>query len=178
MNSVFREQLAQRWVPSLLLYLVKDSIENTEVRFENIQCSTRAPFYKVHKNTVASIILKWKKFGTTKTLPIAGQTEQLGRRAWVREVNKNLMFTLTDLHRSSVETGDTSRSPTVSVALDQSGLYGRVARWKPLLSTEHLLSTFLKHLWQRLQLRVFLNMTLQAWHTCIWGVSPILCRSC
>ena len=41
-----------------------------------------------------------------------------------------------------------------------------------------LISTLLKHLWQRLQPRVFLDMTLQAWHTCIWGVSPILlCRS-
>uniref|UniRef100_A0A673ZN07 U2 snRNP-associated SURP domain containing n=1 Tax=Salmo trutta TaxID=8032 RepID=A0A673ZN07_SALTR len=41
-----------------------------------------------------------------------------------------------------------------------------------------LLSTLLKHLWQRLQPRVFLGMMLQAWHTCIWGVSPILlCRS-
>jgi hypothetical protein len=28
------------------------------------------------------------------------------------------------------------------------------------------------------QPRVFLGMTLQAWHTCIWGVSPLLlCRS-
>lgn len=41
-NSVFWEQSAQRWVPSLLLYFVKDSIENTEVRFENIQYSARA----------------------------------------------------------------------------------------------------------------------------------------
>ena len=41
-----------------------------------------------------------------------------------------------------------------------------------------LLSTLLKHLWQRLQPRVFLGMTLQAWHTCICGISPILlCRS-
>ena len=28
---------------------------------------------KVPKNTVASVILKWKKFGTTKTLPRAGR---------------------------------------------------------------------------------------------------------
>ena len=41
-----------------------------------------------------------------------------------------------------------------------------------------LLSTLLKHLWQRLYPKVFLGMTLQAWHTCIWRVSPILlCRS-
>jgi hypothetical protein len=32
---------------------------------------------KVAKNTVASIIIKWKKFGTTKTLPRAGCTAKL-----------------------------------------------------------------------------------------------------
>jgi transposase len=51
---------------------------------------------KVPKNTVASIILKWKKFGTTKTLPRAGRPAKLsnpGRRALVREVTKNPMFT-------------------------------------------------------------------------------------
>ena len=38
---------------------------------------------KVQKNTFASIILKWKKFGATKTLPRAGppsQTEQWGEK--------------------------------------------------------------------------------------------------
>ncbi|KAI4885408.1 hypothetical protein NFI96_002823 [Prochilodus magdalenae] len=43
---------------------------------------------KVPKSTVASIILKWKKFGTTRT----GRPVKLsnhGRRALVREVKKN-----------------------------------------------------------------------------------------
>ena len=47
---------------------------------------------KVPKNTVASIILKWKKFGTTKTLPRAGRPANLsnwGRRALVRVMTKN-----------------------------------------------------------------------------------------
>jgi hypothetical protein len=35
---------------------------------------------KVLKNAVASIILKWKKFGTTKTLLRAGQTGQSGEK--------------------------------------------------------------------------------------------------
>uniref|UniRef100_A0A674AB71 Zinc finger protein 250-like n=1 Tax=Salmo trutta TaxID=8032 RepID=A0A674AB71_SALTR len=34
----------------------------------------------VPKNTVASIILKWKKFGTTKTLPRAGRPAKLSNR--------------------------------------------------------------------------------------------------
>ena len=32
----------------------------------------------------------------------------------------------------------------------------------------------LNHIWQRLQPQVCLGMTLQAWHTCVWEVSPIL----
>jgi hypothetical protein len=62
--------------------------------------------FKVAKNTVASIILKWKKLGTTKTLPRAGRPAKLsnqGRKALVREVNKKPMVTLTELKRSSVE---------------------------------------------------------------------------
>ena len=55
---------------------------------------------KVPKNPVASIILKWKKFGTTKTLFRAGRPAKLinrGRRAFVREVTKNPMVGLTEL---------------------------------------------------------------------------------
>jgi hypothetical protein len=51
-------------------------------------------------NTVDSIIPKWKKFGTTKTLPRAGhpaKLSNLGRRALVREVTKNPMAILTEL---------------------------------------------------------------------------------
>jgi hypothetical protein len=47
----------------------------------------------------------------------------------VREVNKNLMVTLTELQSFS---GD--RRTTISAA----GLYGRVARLKPLLSKRHM----------------------------------------
>ena len=59
-------------------------------QYQNISAALKVP-----KKTVASI-LKWKKFGTTKTLPRAGhpakQSNQ-GRKALVREVNKNPMVT-------------------------------------------------------------------------------------
>ena len=60
---------------------------------------------KVPKNTVASIILKWKKIGTTKTLPRADRPAKLSNRGMVlvKEVTKNLMVTLTELRSSSVE---------------------------------------------------------------------------
>ncbi|KAG2458125.1 TCB1 transposase, partial [Polypterus senegalus] len=89
---------------------------------------------KVPMSTVASIIRKWKKFETTRTLPTAGRPSylsNLGRRALVREVTRNPMVTLSELQRSSVERGEPS-------AIHQSGLYGRVARRKPLLSKRHM----------------------------------------
>ena len=48
------------------------------------------------------------------------------------------MVTLTELQSSSVEMGETFRRTTISAALHQSGLYGRVARQKPLLSKRHM----------------------------------------
>ena len=47
---------------------------------------------KIHRNTVASIILEWKTFVTTKTLLRDGRLAKLsnrGRRALVREVTKH-----------------------------------------------------------------------------------------
>ncbi|XP_016335283.1 serine/threonine-protein kinase Nek1-like [Sinocyclocheilus anshuiensis] len=59
-------------------------------------------------STVASIIRKWKKIGTTRTLPRAGCPVNLSdreRRALVREVAKNPTVTLTELQHFSVERG-------------------------------------------------------------------------
>jgi transposase len=96
---------------------------------------------KVPKNTVTSIILKWETFGTTKTLCRASRPAKLTnrrRRALIRVVTKNLMVTLTELQSSSVGMGEPSRWTTISAALHQLGLYGRVDRWKPLLSKRHM----------------------------------------
>ena len=78
--------------------------------YQNISAAQKVP-----KNRVASIIFKWNKFGTTKTLPRAGCLAKLsnqGRRTLVREVTKNLMVTLTELQSSSVEMGEPSRRTT------------------------------------------------------------------
>jgi hypothetical protein len=50
------------------------------------------------------------------------------------------MFTLTELKSSSVEMGEHSRRTTIFAALQQSGLYDRVARRKPLLSKRPMTS--------------------------------------
>ncbi|KAL0194239.1 hypothetical protein M9458_012535 [Cirrhinus mrigala] len=96
---------------------------------------------KVAKSTVASIILKWKTFGTTRTLARAGRPAKLsyrGRRASVREVKKNTKITVAELQRCSREMGESCRKSTITAALHQSGLYGRVARRKPLLSARRM----------------------------------------
>ncbi|KAJ8346665.1 hypothetical protein SKAU_G00280660 [Synaphobranchus kaupii] len=95
----------------------------------------------VPKSTVATIIRKWKKFGTTKNLPRPGRPAKLsnrGRRALAREVSRNPRVTLTELQRILVEMGEPFRRSTIQAALRQSGLYGRVARRKPLLSKRHI----------------------------------------
>ncbi len=96
---------------------------------------------KVPKSTVASITLKWKTFGTTRTLPRTGRPAKLsyrGRRALVREVKKNPKITVAELQRCIREMGESCRKSTITAALHQSGLYGRVARRKPLLSARHM----------------------------------------
>ena len=72
------------------------------VVYQNISAALKVP-----KNTVASIILKWMKFGTTKTLLRAGRLAKLsnrGRRALLTEVTKDAVVTLE--HSSSVEIGE------------------------------------------------------------------------
>uniref|UniRef100_A0AAZ3PRG4 Reverse transcriptase domain-containing protein n=1 Tax=Oncorhynchus tshawytscha TaxID=74940 RepID=A0AAZ3PRG4_ONCTS len=112
------------------------SRHRSEEGYEKISAALMVPI-----NTEASTILKWKKFGTTKILPKAGRPAKLrdqGRRALVREVTTNLMVTLTELQISSAEMGESSRRITISAALHQSGLYGRVARRKQLLRKRHM----------------------------------------
>ena len=60
------------------------------------------------------------------------------RRALVRDVTKNSIVALTKLQSSSMKMGEFSRRTTISAPLHQSGLYGRVARQKPLLSKRHM----------------------------------------
>ncbi|KAG2466903.1 TCB1 transposase, partial [Polypterus senegalus] len=112
------------------------SMHKSGVGYRKISAALKVPM-----STVASIIRKWKKFETTRTLPRAGWPSKLsdrGRRALVREVTKNPMVTLSELQRSSVERGEPSRRTTISAVIHKSGLYDRVARRKPLLSKRHM----------------------------------------
>ena len=80
------EQKPSHEVEGIVVELREDRIVLKHRSGEGYQNMTAA--LKVPKNTVASIILKWKEFGTTKTLPRAGRPAKLsnrGRRTLVRE---------------------------------------------------------------------------------------------
>jgi hypothetical protein len=76
------------------------------------------------------------------TLPVASRpakTEQSGEKGLgVGELTKIPMVSLKELQCSSVEMGEHSRRTTISAELHKSGLYGRVARQKTLLSKRHM----------------------------------------
>ena len=96
---------------------------------------------QVPKSTVATIIHKWKKFGTTKSFPRPGRPAKLsnrGRRALAREVSRNPRVTLTELQHILVEMEEPFRRSTIQAALHQSRLYGGIVRRKPLLSKRHI----------------------------------------
>jgi hypothetical protein len=91
----------------------------------------------VPKNTVVSILKCLEPPRLFLELAAQAKLCNQERRALVREVTKNPMVTLTELQSSYVEMGEPSRRTTIYAALQQSGLYGRVARFKPHHSKRH-----------------------------------------
>ena len=83
--------------------------------YGKISAALQAP-----ESTVATIIRKWKKFGTTKNLPRPGRPAKLsirGRPALAREVSRNPRVSLTELQRILVEMGEPFRRSTIQAAL-------------------------------------------------------------
>ena len=80
---------------------------------------------------MASIILKWIKFGTTKTLPRAGLLAKL--KSGEKGLGQG-----GDQDGSSVEMVVLLEGSPISASRHQSGLYGRMAGRKPLLSKRHM----------------------------------------
>ena len=91
--------------------------------YQNISAELKVP-----KNTVASTILKWKRFGTTKTLPIAGQTEKSGEKVLGQGGDQEPDGHSDSASESLCGDGYPSGGSPISAALHQSGFYGRVAR--------------------------------------------------
>ena len=104
--------------------------------YKNISKALNIPW-----STVKTIIKKWNVYGTIKTLPRSGRPSKLddqARRRLIREATKRPMATLKELHAFMAKTGHCVHVTTISQALHKSGLYGGVARRKPLLKKAHL----------------------------------------
>ena len=90
---------------------------------------------------VKSIIMKWKKTRTVSTLARSGRPQKMSERLsrkLVREATIKPGVTLNDLKDFAAEAGTEVHKSTISRALHKTGLYGRVARKKPLLKKNHL----------------------------------------
>ena len=77
-----------------------------------------------------------KEYGTIANLPREGHSQKptdQARRALIREATKRLKITLKELQSSTAEIVVSVHSSTLSHTLHRVGLYGRVARKKPLL---------------------------------------------
>ncbi|MGH0117532.1 UNVERIFIED_CONTAM: hypothetical protein FKN15_038052 [Acipenser sinensis] len=108
------------------------------VGYKNISKALNIP-----QSTVKSIIKKWREYGTTVNLSRTGRPQKLSiraRRALVREATKRPRATLKELQSSTAELGDTVHAATIARVLHQTGLYGRVAKRKPLLKKTHIKS--------------------------------------
>ncbi|XP_077572581.1 uncharacterized protein LOC144196367 isoform X1 [Stigmatopora nigra] len=82
-------------------------------------------------NTVKSVLVRWKKNGTTVTLPRSGRPSKIDektRKELVREVVKRPTATLKELQEFLANTGCSVHATTISRILHKSGLWGRVAR--------------------------------------------------
>ncbi|XP_049588241.1 uncharacterized protein [Syngnathus scovelli] len=82
-------------------------------------------------STVKSVIVKWRKNGTTVPLPRTGRPSKIDektRRELVREAVKRPTATLKELQQFLASTGCSVHVTTISRLLHMSGLWGRVAR--------------------------------------------------
>lgn len=99
----------------------------------------------IPRSTIKSIIIKWKEHGTTTNLPREGRPPKLSarsRRALIREAAQRPKVTLKELQSSQAETGVSVHMTTISRTLHRAGLYGRVARKKPLLTGKNRKARF------------------------------------
>uniref|UniRef100_A0AAY5K1L0 Transposase Tc1-like domain-containing protein n=1 Tax=Esox lucius TaxID=8010 RepID=A0AAY5K1L0_ESOLU len=84
-------------------------------------------------NTVKAIIIKWRNYGTTETLPRTGgpsKIDEKTRRKLVREASKRPTAILKELQEFLASTGCVLHVTTISRILHMIGLWGRVASLK------------------------------------------------
>jgi len=95
----------------------------------------------LHPSTVRSIVVKWKQFHTTVTLPRSGRPAKISPRTavkLVRDVSKDPKLTSKDLQASLAAADVDVHASTIRKKLNSFGINGRSARRKPLLSKKNI----------------------------------------
>uniref|UniRef100_A0AAY5K3U8 Transposase Tc1-like domain-containing protein n=1 Tax=Esox lucius TaxID=8010 RepID=A0AAY5K3U8_ESOLU len=91
-------------------------------------------------NTVKTVIIKWRKYGTTETLPRTGRPSKIDektRRKLVREASKRPTAILKEMQELLASTGSVLHMITISRILHMNGLWDRVAR-RPFLTKKNI----------------------------------------
>uniref|UniRef100_A0AAY5L3A7 Transposase Tc1-like domain-containing protein n=1 Tax=Esox lucius TaxID=8010 RepID=A0AAY5L3A7_ESOLU len=92
-------------------------------------------------NTVKTVIIKWRKCGTTEILPRTGRPSKIDEKTigkLVREASKRPTATLKELQEFLASTGCVLHATTISHILHMNGLWDRVARRKPFLTNKNI----------------------------------------
>ena len=97
--------------------------------------------FKVHHSTLRKIIHKWETFKTVANLPRSGRPSNFTPRsdhAMLREIAKNPGVTSQTLQASVSMLNVKVHDSIIRKRLNKYGLFGRVARRKPLLSKKNM----------------------------------------
>lgn len=92
-------------------------------------------------NTVKKVIIKWRKYATTVTLPRTGRPSKIDektRRKLVREAAKRPTATWKELQEFLASTGSVIHVTTISRILHMSEPWSGVARRKPFLAKKNI----------------------------------------
>ena len=95
----------------------------------------------IPRSTIKSINKTLKEYGTTANLPREGRPPKLtdpARKVLIIEATKRPKITLKVLQSSTAEIGVSVHRTTLSHTLHRAGLYGRLARRKPLLKERNM----------------------------------------
>jgi transposase len=116
-------------------------------------------------STVRTVIAKWKSTGSVDTLPRPGRPSKVPAttaRKIVRDAKINPQATSTEIQASLKSAGVEVGKTTVRRILNKYGLFGRVARKKPLLRPFHKKARLV-------YAKQHLNQSTEYWKKIIWS---------
>lgn len=120
--------------------------------------------FNIPRDTIGSIIRKFKTYGTAANLPGRGRKPTISSRALsnlVRTAKKTPRVTARQLQDDLMKAGTSASVATIRRALNKQGLHGRTPRRTPLLTSRNIRS--------RLEYaRRNLDKTTEFWETVLW----------